>query len=290
MVSVWNGKCGKPCSFASLCLRKEASASSARFSCWPISEREIPCASPATPASMLVSSNWIFILNYRPLPPPYETGFGSVKSGEGLGDVIVPGETFLVQQGPQQAQAAGTIAQASTHIAQPARRAVRRVAVEVDQGQAERAHAGSLAPGAHPHEAVEHGDQYGGGAHDEHHWFGGGERAAQKMEDCQKESAGDQDHAAVEGRGADPMHGSRNGSVAIDDGLHGGRQLARRQRSGLQEFERWLYLVGRAGTAGHARGSAGHRLGFRVRRTFGEPIERDQFAGRPILEKHGLAR
>src|ERR1022692_3796149 len=101
MVSVWNGKCGKPCSFASLCLRNEASASSARFWCWPISEREIPLASPATPESMLVSSNLIFILNYRQLPPAYEAGFRSVKSGEGFGDVIVPGEAFLVQQGPQ---------------------------------------------------------------------------------------------------------------------------------------------------------------------------------------------
>src|ERR1035438_5478622 len=105
MVAVWNGRCGKPCSFASLRLRNDASAASARGWCWAISEREIPWASPATPASMLVSSNWIFILNYRQLPPVDEAGFRSVEGGESLGDMIVPSEALLVQQGPQQAEA-----------------------------------------------------------------------------------------------------------------------------------------------------------------------------------------
>jgi len=35
------------------------------------------------------------------LPLAYEPGFRFVKGREGFGDVIVPGEAFLVQQGPQ---------------------------------------------------------------------------------------------------------------------------------------------------------------------------------------------
>src|SRR5580658_2369809 len=192
MVCVWNGRCGKPCALASLCLRKEVSASSARFSFRAISERDIPWASPATPASMLVSSNWIFMMNYGQLPPAHETGFRSVKSWESLGDVIVPGKALFVEQGPQQTQAAGAIAQASAQIAQPARHAVRRVTVEVDQSQTQSAHAGGLAAGAHPHESIEHGDQQSGCDHNQHHGPGGGERAAQQMEDRKEESAGDQ--------------------------------------------------------------------------------------------------
>ena len=110
------------------------------------------------------------------------------------------------------------------------------------------------------------------------------------MEDGKKKSAADQDHAAVDGSGAGPMHGSGYRSVAIDDGLHGGRQLARRRRGGLQEFEERLRVVGCAGPADDARGSAGHGFGFRVRRWFKDAIERDHFAGWPILEEHGLAR
>src|SRR5580658_6648165 len=125
----------------------------------------------------------------RELPPANEAGFRSVKSGEGFGDVIVPGEAFLIQQRPQQAEAAGAIAEARAHEAQPARNTVRRVAVEVDERQTESAHAGSPAAGAHPYESIEYADQYGGGAHDQDLGLAIGERAAQQIENCEKESA-----------------------------------------------------------------------------------------------------
>ena len=204
--------------------------------------------------------------------------------------MIVPSQAFFVEQRPQQTQSASAVAQASAQVAQPTRRGIRRVAIEVDQGQAQRAHAGGLATGAHPHESIEHGDQHGRGGHNQDHRLAGGERAAHKIENAEKQSASDQDHAGVDGGGAGPVHGDGYGSVANDNGLDGGREFARRRRGGRQEIEQRLYVVGSAGAAAaQARGSAGNRFELRRRRRVEDAIEWEHFTGGPILEQHGLA-
>src|ERR1700722_1587396 len=157
--------------------------------------------------------------------------------------MVVPGEAFLIGQRPEHAQTRGQETQACGYEAKSALLAVDARAIEADQAQTGPARAGRFRSAQHPQQPVEHVDAQKGSAETQNAVnIDLAKRASKEVEGEQKQAESDHHQTEIERESYRAVSGRGHWRVAVNHGLDGSLESARRMWGRGEEVQKGLAI------------------------------------------------